>query len=35
MIIHEDALKDNKFKDLIKNQNLNKIIFHNSKKLKV
>ena len=34
MIIHEDALKDNKFKDLIKNQNLNKIIFHNSKNIK-
>ena len=28
------ALKDNRFKDLIKNQNLNKIIFHNSKNIK-
>ena len=34
MIIHEDALKDNKFKDLINNQSLNKIIFHNSKNIK-
>ena len=34
MIIHEDALKDNKFKDLINNQSLNKIVFHNSKKVK-
>ena len=34
MIVHEDGLKDNRFKDLIKNQNLNKIIFHNSKNIK-
>ena len=34
MIIHEDALKDNKFNDLINNQSLNKIVFHNSKKVK-
>ena len=33
MIIHEDALKDNKFKDLIQNQSINKIIFHNSNKI--
>ena len=26
--------KDNRFKDLIKNHNLNKIIFHNSKNIK-
>ena len=34
MIIHEDGLKDKKFKDLIKNQNINKIVFHNSKNIK-
>ena len=34
MIIHEDGLKDKKFKDLIKNQSINKIIFHNSKNIK-
>ena len=34
MIIHEDGLKDSGFKDLIKNQNLNKIIFHYSKNIK-
>ena len=34
LIIHEDALKDKNFKDLIKNQNINKIIFHNSKNIK-
>ena len=33
MIIHEDALKDNKFKDLIQNQSINKIIFYNSNKI--
>ena len=27
LIIHEDALKENKYKDIIKNQNLNKLIF--------
>ncbi len=32
IIIHEDAFKDKNLKDLIKNQNVNKIIFHNSKK---
>ena len=35
MIIHEDALKDNKFKYLIQNQSINKIIFCNSNKIKV
>ena len=34
MIVHEDGLKDKKFKDLIKKQNINKIIFHNSKNIK-
>ena len=34
MIIHEDGLKDSGLKDLIKNQNLNKIIFHYSKNFK-
>ena len=34
MIIHEDGLKDSGLKDLIKNQNLNKIIFHYSKNIK-
>ncbi len=33
IIIHEDGLKDNRFKDLIKNEKLNKIIFHNSKNI--
>ena len=33
MIIHEDAFKDLNFKNLINNQNINKIIFHNSKKI--
>ena len=33
MIIHEDAFKDKNFKNLIINQNINKIIFHNSKKI--
>ena len=32
-IIHEDALKDKNYQNLIKNQNTNKIIFHNSKKI--
>ena len=35
MIIHEDAFKDTNFKDLFNNQNINKIIFHSSKKLMV
>ena len=34
IIVHEDGLKDNRFKDLIKNEKLNKIIFHNSKSIK-
>ncbi len=34
MIVHEDGLKDKKFKDLIQKQNINKIIFHNSKNIK-
>ena len=34
VIIHEDGLKDGGFKDLIKNQNINKIIFHYSKNIK-
>ena len=33
LIIHEDALKDNKFIKLIKNNNLNKMILHKSKKI--
>ena len=33
MIIHEDALKEKHYKDLIENQNINKIIFCNSKKI--
>ena len=33
-IIHEDALKENKYKDIIKNQNLNKLILLKSKKVK-
>ncbi len=35
LIIHEDALKDKKCKDLIENRKINKIIFHNSKKIKI
>ena len=35
IIIHEDALKNNKLKDIIKNESINKIIFHNTKKIKV
>ena len=34
LIIHEDALVDKKLIVLIKNQSINKIIFHNSKKIK-
>ena len=30
MIIHEDALNDKSLKDLIKNDNISKILFHNS-----
>ena len=33
IIIHEDALKDNKLKVIIKNDNINKIIFRKSKKM--
>ncbi len=33
-IIHEDALKENKYKDIIKNQNLNKLMLLKSKKIK-
>ena len=33
IIIHEDALKDNKLKVIIKNDNINKIIFLKSKKM--
>ncbi len=33
IIIHEDAFKDKNLKDLINNQNVNKIIFYNSKKV--
>ena len=34
LIIHEDALKDKKLKEKIKNETINKIIFHNSKEVK-
>ena len=33
LIIHEDALKDEKLKESIKNQNVNAIIFHKSEKI--
>ena len=33
IIIHEDALKDNKLKVIVKNDNINKIIFLKSKKM--
>ena len=33
IIIHEDALKDNKLKVIMKNDNINKIIFRKSKKM--
>ena len=33
IIIHEDAFEDKNLKNFIKNQNVNKIIFHNSKKI--
>jgi len=33
LIIHEDALKDKTLKEIIKNENINKIIFHKSKKI--
>ena len=34
IIIHEDALKDKRLQDIFKNENINKIIFYNSKKIK-
>ena len=34
LIIHEDAIQDKKLKDLIRNQNINKIVFHSTKKIK-
>jgi len=33
LIVHEDALQNKKLKNLIKNKNINKIIFHTSKKI--
>ena len=33
IIIHEDAFEDKNLKDFIENQNVNKIIFYNSKKI--
>ena len=35
LIIHEDVLNDKNFLDLIKNENINKIIIHNTKKINV
>ena len=35
IIIHEDALKDKTLIDIIKNENINKIVFHNTKKINV
>ena len=35
IIIHEDALKDKKLIDIIKNETINKIVFHNTKKVNV
>tara|TARA_B100001057_G_scaffold416152_1_gene434043 strand:+ start:202 stop:831 length:630 start_codon:yes stop_codon:yes gene_type:complete len=34
IIIHEDAFKDKRLQDIFKNENINKIIFYNSKKVK-
>ena len=34
LIIHEDALKQKSLKNILKNQSINKIIFHNSKNVK-
>ena len=34
LIIHEDALKKKSLKNILKNQSINKIIFHNSKNFK-
>tara|TARA_B100000886_G_scaffold332865_1_gene286079 strand:+ start:428 stop:1057 length:630 start_codon:yes stop_codon:yes gene_type:complete len=34
LIIHEEALKEISLKKVIQNKNINKIIFHNSKKIK-
>ena len=33
LLIHEDGLKDKKLRDIIKNDNINKIIFHESKNI--
>ena len=35
IIIHEDALKDKTLIDIIKNETINKIVFHNTKKVNV
>ncbi len=35
LIVHEDALKNKNFKELIKDKKINKIIFHSSKTIKV
>tara|TARA_B100000900_G_scaffold373966_1_gene354917 strand:- start:827 stop:1456 length:630 start_codon:yes stop_codon:yes gene_type:complete len=35
LIIHEDALNNKKFKEVIKDQKINKIVFHSSKKIKI
>ena len=35
IIIHEDALKDKTLIDIIKNETINKIVFHNTKKINV
>ena len=34
IIIHEDAFKDKRLQDIFKNENINKIIIYNSKKVK-
>ena len=34
LIVHEDALNNKIFKDKIKNETINKVVFHNSKKIK-
>ena len=34
LIVHEDALNNKMFKDKIKNESTNKVIFHNSKSIK-
>ena len=35
LIIHEDILKDKNLRDLIKNENINKILIHSSKKINI